>query len=129
MLNSKIKKASKFTAVLASCICASMLVPEIAMAASGETIGEAAKRLEGNFTDLKSFLVSLGFFVGVVFVLSGLFLLNKEGKQPGQEHGKKGFFALAIGCCLLTLPWIVDTGTTTITGDSSKDNIESDADF
>lgn len=124
-----VSSKTKKTLAMVGTVCALAAFPELAIAASGETVGEAAKRLEGEFTNLKSLLVSVGFFVGVLSVLGALFLFNKEGKQPGQDHGKKGLIALAVGCALLTLPWVIDTGTTTISGDSAKDKIQADSGF
>jgi threonine/homoserine/homoserine lactone efflux protein len=127
-MNLRLKNTKHTKMMIAAAVagCALMIVPEMAMA---ETAGEAARRIEEEFTALKSFLISAGQLFGVFLVIVSLFLFNKEGKQPGQDHGKKGAIALAIGCCLLVIPWVVEVGTTTISSESAVSKIESDSGF
>lgn len=97
---------------------AAMMVPEMAMAQ--DTIGSAANRVGENLQALKDLAVNVGFFIGLVLAIVGLWLFYKDSTQPGQGHAKKGFIALIIGVLLLSLPWVVETTSSSITGDGGE---------
>lgn len=101
---------------LAAVAGAAFLMPELAMA---ETIGETADRVSENLSAMKNLAVNIGFFIGLVLAIVGLWLFYKDSTQPGQGHAKKGFIALIIGVLLLSLPWVVETTSSSITGDGA----------
>lgn len=119
------KQIKSFAPVLGVMAVASaaFLMPELAMA---DTIGETAKRVSGNLQEMKNLAVNVGFFIGLVLAITGLWLFYKDSTQPGQGHAKKGFIALVIGVLLLSLPWVIDTTSSTITNDggSSQDRMK-----
>ena len=45
----------------------------------------------------------------------GLYFFWKNEQQPNQDHGKKGFIALIVGGALLSITYIVDAMSTSIT--------------
>jgi flagellar basal body-associated protein FliL len=94
---------------------AAMMVPEMAMAQ--ETIGSTATRVSENLQAMKDLAVNVGFFIGLVLAVVGLWLFYKDSTQPGQGHAKKGFIALIIGVLLLSLPWVIETTSSSVTGD------------
>lgn len=103
--------------------CTAMMVPELAMA---DTVGDTAERVAKNIQQMKDLAVNVGFFVGLVLAILGLWLFYKDSTQPGQGHAKKGFIALIIGVLLLSLPWVVETTSSTITNDggTSSDRLK-----
>lgn len=96
---------------------AAVLMPEMAMAQ--ETIGSTATRVSENLSAMRSLAVNVGFFIGLVLAIVGLWLFYKDSTQPGQGHAKKGFIALIIGVLLLSLPWVIETTSNSVTGDGS----------
>jgi hypothetical protein len=93
-----------FIAVMASMVA--FLMPEVAMAAS---FGDVAKNVEGSVGNFKTLVVQVGFFMGIVLFVIGLFMIYRDSKEPGRGHLKNGLVAMAVGACLLGLQTVIDT--------------------
>lgn len=82
-----------------------------AAAASGApagTLGAVATKVKGSVSAFKALAVNFAFLGGAVLFVSGLFLVYKDTKQPGQNHMKNGVIAIIVGVCLLSMPTLVD---------------------
>ena len=113
MVISKFKSLSLGLGALA---VASMMAVEPAMAA---TLGDIAQNVEKDVTSFKSLALQIGFLVGIIAFITGLYLFWKDSKQPNQDHGKKGLIAVIVGSCLLVAPWLLGSGVATLGGNES----------
>lgn len=106
-----------------------LMIPELSFAA--ETMKDVSERVEGQFTSLKSMVLAVGFFIGTVLFVSGLWLIYKDSKQPGQGHAKNGFIAMLVGAGLLIVQTLVGitAETVTETGDDATNSIEAEKGF
>lgn len=120
------RKLKKFIGALSAGAVAAgtFLLPEMAFAAGG--IGEVASTIQGNFSNIKSAIVSGGFVVGALLAVTGVYLIYKDTKQPGQDHLKKGLVAVIVGALLLALPTVVDTSTQTIFNANGSNSLSTD---
>lgn len=82
--------------------------------------GTLATNIGGNISGIKSLIVDFAFLAGVILFVSGLFLVYKDSKQPGQDHAKKGMIAILVGSALLVLPFMVNVGTSTISDEEQS---------
>lgn len=83
------------------------------------TFGDVAKSVEKDVTSFKSLALQIGFLVGIIAFISGLYLFWKDSKQPNQDHGKKGLIAVIVGSCMLVAPWLLGNGVGTLGGTES----------
>lgn len=111
-----ISKFKSLSLGLGSLAVASMMAVEPAMAA---TLGDIAQNVEKDVTSFKSLALQIGFLVGIIAFITGLYLFWKDSKQPNQDHGKKGLIAVIVGSCLLVAPWLLGSGVATLGGNES----------
>ncbi|MFK4132033.1 DUF6750 family protein [Pseudomonas luteola] len=114
----KMSKLKAFAAV-ASVGALALLAAEPSLAATTSGLGVVAKSVEGNVSAFKSLALQIGFLIGIIAFITGLYLFWKDSKQPNQDHGKKGLIAFLVGCCLLVAPWLLGQGVETLGGSAS----------
>lgn len=90
------------------------LMPEMAMAA---TFGDVADNVKGSVGSFKTLVVQVGFFMGIVLFVIGLFMIYRDSKEPGRGHLKNGIIAMVVGAGLLGMQTVIDTTLETGFGD------------
>lgn len=110
MFKSKIKSVAVATAAI-GVIALATVEPTFAA-----TLGDIAESVEKDVTSFKSLALQVGFLVGIIAFITGLYLFWKDSKQPNQDHGKKGLMAVIVGSCLLVAPWLLGSGVATLGG-------------
>lgn len=113
MLKGKMKGALTLS-LAAGVVALSAVEPVFA-----KTLGEIAGNVEKDVTSFKSLALQVGFLVGIIAFITGLYLFWKDSKQPNQDHGKKGLMAVIVGSCLLVAPWLLGSGVATLGGNES----------
>jgi hypothetical protein len=93
-----------FIAFMAS--MGAFLMPEMAMAAS---FGDVAGNVEESVGSFKTLVVQVGFFMGIVLFVVGLFMIYRDSKEPGRGHLKNGIIAMIVGAGLLGMQTVIDT--------------------
>lgn len=80
--------------------------------------------LGGQISSAKEFALAIAFMIGLFMFIGGLYGLYKDSKQPGQDHAKKGAYALGIGTLLLIVPTVIAIagGTFDSSGDEKAAN-------
>lgn len=96
-----------------------MVLPETAFAAKATTFTTLNNNIIANFTSFKGLAFSFGYLIGVILFVSGIWLIYKDSKQPGQDHAKKGGIALLIGVALLVAPTLIDIFGASTVGDTA----------
>ena len=109
----------------------SILAPETAHAATATTLGGLFTNIKANFSSFKNLAFSFGYLMGVILFVSGIWLVYKDSKQPGQDHAKKGGIALLVGVALLTAPTLIEIFGASTVGDAQgiSSSVTSDANF
>lgn len=98
-------------------------------AALAESISEAAQRVNGIFPEMTSLALNIGVLVGLVLFIWGVYnFYAKEAlsANASPRTTKVSIIMLVVGVLLMSMPWMISTGTETITGDQStmvNDNI------
>ena len=93
-----------FIAFMAS--MGAFLMPEMAMAVS---FGDVAGNVEDSVGSFKTLVVQVGFFMGIVLFVVGLFMIYRDSKEPGRGHLKNGIIAMVVGAGLLGMQTVIDT--------------------
>jgi hypothetical protein len=112
-------KSRIFVAVMA--LMSFFLVPEMAMAA---TFGDVAGNIEGSVGSFKTLVVQIGFFMGIVLFVIGLFMIYRDSKEPGRGHLKNGLIAMIVGAGLLGMQTMIDTTLETGFGESGTSGVD-----
>lgn len=63
----------------------------------------------------------IGLFYVIGFALTGLgvYFFWKNEQQPNQDHGKKGMIAVLVGGGLISLVYIIEASSASMTGDKN----------
>lgn len=109
-----------FKGKMKGAVTASVAVGVLALAAVEPafalTLGKIAENVEKDVTSFKSLALQIGFLIGIIAFITGVYLFWKDSKQPNQDHGKKGLIAVIVGSCLLVAPWLLGSGVATLGG-------------
>lgn len=81
-----------------------LFAPELAIAAD---LTDSTDHLRDQIDSAKEFALAVAFMIGLFLFIGGLYGLYKDSKQPGQDHAKKGAYALGIGTLLLIVPTVI----------------------
>ena len=68
------------------------------------------------FNSAGDLAVNFFYLVGLILFVAGILLMNKDQKQPGQDHGKKGGFSMLAGVCLILIVFLINTFATSVKG-------------
>lgn len=107
---------SKLKGVAVATVAVGVLALATVEPTFADTLGDIAENVEKNVTSFKSLALQVGFLVGIIAFITGLYLFWKDSKQPNQDHGKKGLMAVIVGSCLLVAPWLLGSGVATLGG-------------
>jgi len=80
--------------------------------------GTVAGNVKGSVEQFKELVVQLGFFIGVVLFVIGMFLIYKDSKESGRGHLKNGIIAIIVGAGLLAMDTVINTTLETGFGNS-----------
>ncbi len=78
--------------------------------------------ITSEFNSIGDMVVNFFYLAGLILFAVGILLVNKDQKQPGQDHAKKGGISMIVGVCLIILTFLINTFATSIKGDSVDDN-------
>jgi len=117
-MNKELKHKKAFAMASLGALAA-LMVPELALAA---TFGDVAGTVESSVGEFKTLAIQIGFFLGIVLFVIGMFLIYKDSKESGRGHLKNGLIAIVVGAGLLSMQTIITTTLETggLTGDVSK---------
>jgi H+/Cl- antiporter ClcA len=115
-------------------VAASLAVGAVALMMaepSFASLGDVAKSVEKDVTSFKSLALQIGFLIGIIAFITGLYLFWKDSKQPNQDHGKKGLIAVIVGSCLLVAPWLLGQGVGSLGGTEgdASNNVKTESGF
>ena len=105
------KKRSLFGVV--ALVFSFLLMPTAALATDA---GQWADNLAGQTGSFFNLALQIGFLIGLIVFLSGLYFFYLDNKQPNQGHAKKGLVGVLVGAALLAAPFLLDVGTETMGG-------------
>jgi len=101
------KNIKKYSVALASVAALGLMVAEPSFAEGG--FGQVASTVEQSVDDFKTLAVQIGFFLGIVLFVIGMFLIYKDSKESGRGHLKNGLIAIVVGAGLLSMQTIITT--------------------
>ncbi len=79
------------------------------------TIGGLFCNFRQELGEIAALIIAVFYVIGFALTGMGLYFFWKNEQQPNQDHGKKGFIALIVGGALLSITYIVDAMSTSIT--------------
>ncbi len=118
----KSKMYSKVKSVFYTALSFALLAPIDAMAAetscgSLKGISKLSCNIQSQLNSVGDLAVNLFYLGGVILFGTGLWLINKDQKMPGQEFGKKGLVSMLVGAGLVIVTFLLDQFATSIKGE------------
>lgn len=92
--------------------------------ASAASFGDVAGNVEKSVANFKILAVQIGFFLGIILFVIGLFMIYKDTKEPGRGHLKNGIIAMIVGAGLLAMQTVIDTTLETGFGEGTATDTE-----
>lgn len=78
-------------------------------------------RIMGEFNSVADLVVNFFYLVGIILFGVGIWLFNKDQKQPGQDHAKKGAYSMMVGVGLILITFLINTFATSVKGSAVTD--------
>lgn len=78
--------------------------------------------ITGEFNSAGDMAVNFFYLVGLILFAVGILLFNKDQKQPGQDHAKKGGISMLVGVCLILVTFLINTFATSVKGKTVQDS-------
>jgi len=91
------------------------------------TLGGMACNLRQNLGEFGALIIAFFYLIGFGLTGLGVYFFWKNEQQPNQDHGKKGAVAILVGGGLLSLVYIVDASSQSLTGEESDATNKLDA--
>ena len=79
-------------------------------------------RINEELNSVGDLAINFFYLVGLILFGGGIWLLNKDQKQPGQDHAKKGAWAMGVGVGMIVITTLINMFASTATGTNVKEN-------
>lgn len=82
------------------------------------TLGGMACNLRQQLGDFAALIIGLFYVIGFAITGLGIYFFWKNEQQPNQDFGKKGMIAVIVGGGLISLTYIIEASSASMTGDT-----------
>jgi hypothetical protein len=112
-------KALAITALLmgSQSVFAQSAITSVAKCKEG-TLGGMACNLRLQLGDFAALIIGLFYVIGFATTGLGIYFFWKNEQQPNQDFGKKGMIAVMVGGGLISLTYIIEASSASMTGDT-----------
>lgn len=120
-ITSKIKRTkAAYFSVLSVLLMSPFSVMAATNCSSEKGISKLSCNIQAQLNSIGDLAVNIFYLGGLVLFGTGLWLINKEQKMPGQEFAKKGMVSMLVGAGLVIVTFLLDQFATSIKGEEVK---------